>query len=61
MLDSSGKDSLDRIGDWIDKALDWMGNHPLATIVLFILLFTGGCTVAIHVGIVTSQTKLMPY
>jgi len=45
----------------LDEALDWVGEHPLTTIVLFILLFFGGCTVAVHVGIVSSQTKLMPY
>jgi hypothetical protein len=38
-----------------------MGEHPLIVIVLFIISFFGGCTVAIHVGIVTNQTKLMPY
>lgn len=44
-----------------NRALDWMGEHPLITVVLFILLFSGGCSVAIHIGIVDSTTKLMPY
>ena len=61
MRDSGGQNSLERVGDWVDGALDWMGNHPLFTIALFIIMFFGGCTVAVHVGIVTSQTKLMPY
>ncbi len=45
----------------LDRILDWMGDHPLIVIALFIICFFGGCSVAIHVGIVTSQTKLMPY
>jgi len=38
-----------------------MGEHPLMTVVLFVLLFTGGCSVAFQVGIVSSSTKFMPY
>lgn len=45
----------------LEQGLDWVGAHPLLTIILFILLFTGGCGVAFHIGIVSSQTKLMPY
>lgn len=45
----------------LDKALDWLGEHPFLTLVIFALLFTGGCSVAVHIGIVSSSTKLMPY
>jgi hypothetical protein len=38
-----------------------MGKHPLMVIALFIIIFFGGCSVAIHVGIVSDSTKLMPY
>lgn len=45
----------------LDKALDWMTEHPVITVVLILLLFGGGCGIAVHVGIVSSSTKLMPY
>lgn len=45
----------------LDKILDWMGDHPLLTILIFIIVFFGGMSISIHLGIVTSQTKLMPY
>ena len=45
----------------IDRILDWMGEHPLIVIVLFIICYFGGCNIAIHVGIVNEHTKLMPY
>jgi hypothetical protein len=53
--------TLAPLSQLLDEALDWLGAHPLITIVLFIILFFGGCSVAVHVGIVSSQTKLMPY
>lgn len=57
----SGREALNRVGDWADSVLDWMGDHPIMTIALFLILFSGGCTVAFHVGIMSTQTKLMPY
>lgn len=45
----------------LDEILEFLGEHPLLTILLFILLFFGGCSIAIQVGIVSSSTKLMPY
>ena len=45
----------------LDKILDWMGNHPFWTIVIFTIVFFGGLSISIHIGIITSQTKLMPY
>lgn len=44
-----------------EQFLDWCGEHPLLVMVLFVLCFFGGCSVAVHVGIVDSTTKLMPY
>jgi hypothetical protein len=45
----------------LDRALDWTGDHPVITVVICLLLLTGGCGISIHVGILSSQTKLMPY
>lgn len=45
----------------LDDVLDWMGQHPLLVIVLFVICFFGGCSVAVHIGIVSESTKLMPY
>lgn len=45
----------------LNKVLDFLGEHPLLTIVIFIVLFFGGCSVAFHIGVVSSSTKLMPY
>jgi hypothetical protein len=45
----------------LDKVLDFIGEHPLLTMVIFIILFFGGCEVAIKIHIVSSSTKLMPY
>ena len=56
---------LDVLGDAVVKFFDPIGDfimeHPLLAVVLFILLFFGGCEVALKVHIVSSQTKLMPY
>ena len=45
----------------IDRILDWLGEHPWVAILLFLLLFFGGCSISIHVGIISHNTKLMPY
>jgi hypothetical protein len=45
----------------LDDILDWLGKHPVIAITLFILGFLGGCSIVVHVGIVTGSTKLMPY
>jgi hypothetical protein len=45
----------------LNKVLDFLGEHPLLTIAIFIVLFFGGCEVAVKVHIVSSSTKLMPY
>ena len=45
----------------LDKVLDFLGDHPLLTLLIFIVLFFGGCEIAVKVHIVSSQTKLMPY
>lgn len=45
----------------LDKVLDYLGEHPLFTTLLFAALFLGGCSVAVHFRIVSSSTKLMPY
>jgi hypothetical protein len=45
----------------INRMLDWMGEHPYLTVILLLLLATGGCSIGIHVGIISKSTKLMPY
>ena len=45
----------------LNKVLDFLGEHPLIAIILFLLMFSGGCSIAFHLGIVSSSTKLMPY
>jgi hypothetical protein len=53
------------VGDFIvgvAESVDWfVRRHPFLAILLFIILFFGGCEVAFKVHIVSSQTKLMPY
>lgn len=55
----------DDVGDFIVgvvESADWfIRQHPFLTILLFVILFFGGCEVAVKVHIVSSQTKLMPY
>lgn len=53
--------TLAPLSQLLDDVLDWCGDHPVLTILLFVICFFGGCSVAVHVGIVSSQTKLMPY
>jgi hypothetical protein len=38
-----------------------MGEHPVITVVLLLILLTGGCTIGISIGILSSHPKLMPY
>jgi hypothetical protein len=45
----------------VDSILDFLGEHPLLTVAIFIVLFMGGCEVAVKIHIVSSSTKLMPY
>ena len=58
-------DILDFLGDKVVgffESLTWfIEEHPLLTMVIFIILFFGGCEVAVKVHIVSSSTKLMPY
>ena len=45
----------------VDKILDFLGEHPLLMILIFVIMFFGGCEIAVKVHIVSSSTKLMPY
>jgi len=45
----------------MDKVLDFFGKHPLFTMLVFVVLFFGGCEAAVKLHIVSSSTKLMPY
>jgi hypothetical protein len=58
-------DILDDIGWWLavffEALADFASEHPLLTILLFIVLFFGGCGIVLKVHIVSSSTKLMPY
>jgi hypothetical protein len=45
----------------LEKALDFLGEHPLLTLAIFVVLFFGGCEIAVRVHVVSSSTKLMPY
>lgn len=55
----------DAIAYGICKAVDAVGEfaekHPLFVLVLVILAFFGGCSIGVHLHIVSSSTKLMPY
>jgi len=56
---------IEDVGDFlveIVESVDWfIRQHPLLTIFLFVILFFGGCEVAVKIHIVSSSTKLMPY
>jgi hypothetical protein len=56
---------IDDVGDFIvgvAESFDWfVRQHPFLAMLLFVILFFGGCEVAVKVHIVSSQTKLMPY
>jgi len=45
----------------VDKVLGFLGEHPLLTLAIFIVLFMGGCEISVRLHIVSSSTKLMPY
>ena len=45
----------------VDKIFDFLGEHPLLTLAIFIVLFMGGCEISVQLHIVSSSTKLMPY
>jgi hypothetical protein len=45
----------------LDRVLKFVHDYPGLTILLFILLFMGGCEIAVKIHIVSSSTKLMPY
>ena len=55
----------DDVGDLVvgvAESVHWFTRkHPFLTMLLFVVLFFGGCEVAVKVHIVSSQTKLMPY
>jgi hypothetical protein len=38
-----------------------MGEHPIITTVLILILLSGGITISIGIGILSSHPKLMPY
>ena len=56
---------IEDVGDFlveVVESVDWfIRQHPLLTIFLFVILFFGGCEVAVKIHIVSSSTKLMPY
>lgn len=56
---------VEDVGDFvvgIVESADWfIRQHPILTILLIVILFFGGCEIAVKVHIVSSQTKLMPY
>jgi hypothetical protein len=45
----------------IGEILDFTSEHPFLTMLIIVVLFFGGCGVAVKVHIVSSTTKLMPY
>lgn len=45
----------------LQNLIDFLGENPLFTMLLIVVLFFGGCSVAIHFHVVSSSTKLMPY
>lgn len=40
---------------------DFVSDHPILSILIFLVLFCGGCDLAVKVHIISSTTKLMPY
>jgi hypothetical protein len=45
----------------LDEILKFTEEHPFLTMLIFVVLFFGGCGVAVKVHIISSSTKLMPY
>jgi hypothetical protein len=44
-----------------NAALDFTAEHPFLTMLIFVVLFLGGCEVSFKVHIISASTKLMPY
>ncbi len=36
---------------FVDRVLEWMSKHPVVTVVLLILLVTGGCAISVSISI----------
>lgn len=53
--------AIDLIDDVVAGAKGFASEHPLWTMAIFVALFLGGCSLAVHVRIVSSSTRLMPY
>jgi len=45
----------------LDEIADFILDHPILSILIFLVLFCGGCDLAVKIHIVSSTTKLMPY
>jgi hypothetical protein len=43
------------------KIMDTVCENPLLALLLFLVLFFGGCEIAVKIHIVSSSTRLMPY
>jgi hypothetical protein len=44
-----------------DEIMKFTEEHPFLTMLIFVVLFLGGCEVAFKVHIISASTKLMPY
>jgi len=42
----------------LNNVFDWIGEHPILTVLIGLLLLGGSISISIHLGF---ETKLMPY